>query len=283
MTENDGIKRRFAFMSIGFALLWAAAYVLVYLLEPFSEYLNLFLLNFIEVTAGLICSIVLTIIVGFYERGEPPRRIWLMFAVGIWSWTIADLAWSTYNLLFGEVPAVSAADIFWSVGYVFFTVSLISQFQLILFNRARRLQWIGVGIWVGVILTTLLIMCLVKMETVGDFFAFFYPVADFAVGVAAVVLAISFRRGTLARPWFGLFGFVIADALYLWATLTGSFDWVSRSGFLTLISELIYVMAYLFLGWGAFSQYLDLRFGATISEKDTKPNRVPKLTTPPSL
>jgi hypothetical protein len=279
MTENAGIKRRLSLISIVFALLWTAAYVLVYQLEPFSEYVNLFLLNFIEVAAGLICSIILTIVVGFYEPGEPPRRIWMMFAIGIWSWAIADAAWSTYNLLLGEVPSISVADIFWVVGYVFFTVSLVSQFQLILFDRSRRLRWVGVGTWVGVILITLLIMWLSMMKALGDFFAFFYPVADFAIGVAAIILAISFRRGNLARPWLGLFGFVIADALYLWATLTGSFDWVSRSGFLTLISELIYVMAYLFLGWGAFGLYLDLRFGATISEKDTRPNRPPKLTT----
>jgi hypothetical protein len=279
MTENASIKRRFSIISIIFALLWTAAYVLVYQLEPFSEYVNLFLLNFIQVVAGLTCAVILTIVTGYYKPGEPPRRVWLMFAIGIWSWTIADVAWSAYNMIIGEVPAVSAADIFWTIGYVFFTASFISQFQLILFDRSRRFFWMGAGIWVGVVFVTLLIMWLVKMGTLGDFFAFFYPVADFAVGVAAIILTISFRRGNLARPWMGLFVFVVADSLYLWATLTGSFDWVSRSGLLTLLSELIYVIAYLFLGWGAFGQYLDLRYGATVSERDTKPSKPPRLTT----
>jgi hypothetical protein len=263
-------------LGIAFALLWTVAYIFIYRLEPFNAALNLFLLNFISVTSALSCASLLTLVVSYYEPGEPPRKVWLMFALAIWAWTAADTIWSLYNMSVGEVPALSAADLFWIAGYVFFTFSLISQFQLIRFERSRRHYWMGAIIWLGILLFTTLVMFFSGENSLEQFFAFFYPIADFAVGVAAISLALTFRRGTLARPWLALFGFVVADSLYLWATLSGSFDWVSRSGWLTLLSELIYVIAYLFLAWAALSQYLALRFGATIPAQDTKPLFLPK-------
>jgi hypothetical protein len=269
--QNTLLKQKISGVGLGLAFLWIAAYILIFSLQPFSSAVNLFLLNFITVSSGLVCAVLLTRVVGFYEPEEPSRSLWQNFALGLWSWALADLIWSVYNQVFGEVPAFSPADLFWAAGYIFFTLALIRQFQLILFERSSQHYWIGGGIWIGVLLTTTLIMFLMGEVSLEQFFAFFYPVADFAVGVAALWLAYTFRCGTLARPWLGLFGFVVADSLYLWATLNGLFDWVSRTGWITLFSELIYVIAYLFLAWGALSQYLTLRYGATLTEQDTKP------------
>lgn len=269
--QNTHLKQKISALGLGLAFLWVAAYILIFWVQPFSAALNLFLLNFLTVSSGLVCAILLTRVVGFYEPEEPSRSLWQNFALGLWAWALADLIWAAYNQVFGEVPALSPADFFWTAGYIFFTLALIRQFQLILFERSSRHYWLGAGIWVGILLTTTLIMFLAGEASLEQFFAFFYPVADFAVGVAALWLAYTFRRGTLARPWLGLFGFVVADSLYLWATLNGLFDWVSRTGWVTLFSELIYVMAYLFLAWGALGQYLTLRYGATLTEQDTKP------------
>lgn len=271
MLQKNLLRQRLSALGTAFALLWPVVYVLIYQFEPFSGFANLFLLNFITVTSALCAASLLTLVVSYYEPGEPPRQVWMMFALGIWAWAIADLIWSSYNLTVGEVPPFSAADLFWVAGYLFFTFAFIGQFQLILFERKRRHYGLGAAIWAGILIFTTLVMFLSGESSLAQFFAFFYPIADFAVGIAAIILAASFRRGTLARPWFGLFGFVVADSLYLWATLSGSFDFVSRTGLITLLSELIYVVAYLFLAWGVLSQYLALRFGPQLSKQDTKP------------
>lgn len=174
---------------------------------------------------------------------------------------MAELAWAVYNMLWGEVPAFSFADILWAVAYIFFTISLANQFDLLQFKQNRWPTWVSLGVWVVVILLSALVTFW-SNGAPADMLLSFYPIADFALGVAALFLVINFRRGSLARPWLGLFGFVVSDALYLWATSTGIYDWGGRVGWITFTIDIIYLFAYLFVSWGVFSQYLMLRFGA---------------------
>jgi hypothetical protein len=71
-----------------------------------------------------------------------------------------------------------------------------------------------------------------------------------------------------------LFVFALSDGLYAWATLSGLYSYETAAGnLISLIIDLTYILAYLAVAWGLFGQYLTLRFGAVVSERNTKPAR----------
>jgi hypothetical protein len=273
MQDNANKKNQLMLASGGFGLVLVTVYVFIYQMTPFGDTVDLLLQNVITILSALFAASILTRVALFFEPGEPPRRIWWTFAAALWFWAVAEVVWAYFNMTVGEVPLFSAADILWFGGYLFFTASLASQFRLILFDQSQRPIWGAALGWVGAIILTFIFMRASGATASEDFFVYFYPIADFAVAVSALIIVMYFKQGTFARPWLALFIFVISDLLYIWATSSGNYEWVERSGLITLVVELVYIVAYLFVAWGAFNQYLNLKYGATFSDK-TIPRRV---------
>jgi hypothetical protein len=259
-----------------YATLLVISYALIYRYEPFGNW-NRLILDSITIVAALTCAITLSVIVTFYQRGEPPRQIWIYFALALWMWTIGEVIWGGYNLFMGEVPDITFGDAFYFSGYIFFTLALASQYRLVLFTPGRKIFWIAAGIWMATIAATFLVMFVSKSQSFsGEFLAYFYPLGDMVGGVAALMLVITFRGSALARPWISLLAFVFSDTLYLWATTQNVYAWETTGGgawqqWATLGVEMVYLIAYMIMFWGVFQQYLTLRFGAVVSGRDTKP------------
>jgi hypothetical protein len=262
-----------------YAFLLSLSYALLYHYEPFGDW-NRLILDAITFLAALTCAVTLTVIVTFYHPGEPPRQIWIYFALALWMWTIGEVIWGGYDYFLGEVPDPTLADGFYFWGYIFFTLALASQYRLVLFAPGRKIFWIAAGIWSATIAVTFLAMVVTKSESLAsEFLKYFYPLGDLAIGVAALALVMIFRRGALARPWLSLLAFVFSDTLYLWATTQGIYAWQALGSdavqqWITMGVEMVYLVAYMIMFWGVFQQYLMLRFGALVSERDTKPVRV---------
>jgi hypothetical protein len=258
-----------------YAFLLLVSYAILYYYEPFGDFSRL-LLDSITILAALTSAVILSLIVTFFQPGEPPRQIWIYFALALWMWTIGEVVWGGYDLLLGEVPDTTFADLFFFIGYLFFTLALASQYRLVLFLPGRKIFWVAAGIWLATIAATLLVMVVLKSQAfASEFITYFYPIGDLAVGVAALILVVTFRGGTLARPWLSLLAFVLSDSLYLWATTNNMYAWQSFGEgagpqWITLFIDMVYLMAYIIMGWGVFQQYLLLRFGVAIAERDTK-------------
>ena len=271
MKQLSPTRNQLAIAAGVYAFLLVVFYALIYHYEPFGN-LNRLILDSITTLAALTCAVTLSIIVTFYQRGEPPRQIWIYFALALWMWTIGEVIWGGYNLLMGEVPDTTFADLFYFSGYIFFTLALASQYRLVLFTPGRKIFWIAAGTWLAMIAVTLLIMVFSRSQSfAGEFLTYFYPIGDLVGGIAALALVITFRRGTLARPWLSLLAFVFSDTLYLWATTQNIYAWGTDSRgawqqWITLGVEMVYLIAYMIMFWGVFQQYLMLRFGAEISK-----------------
>jgi len=249
-------------------LVWAAAfctgltvagYAVAYQTSPFSELVNGLILHFLTILPALACALLTSRVALYFERGERLRRVWVSFAIGLWLWAIAEIIWAIYNLLQGSVPNFSPADLLWIGAYVFLADALFNQFGLVTFDHSRRPVWIGLTVFSLVFASAALITVL-NGGVLDDFSGYFYPLADFAVGLVALILVISFRRGRIAWPWLSLLVFMLSDSLYIWAVATGVYEWTTGGGILTLLIDLIYIIAYLMLSWGVFNQYLAIRF-----------------------
>jgi len=261
-------RQQLTLPGIVFTALALVGYVWFYHFQPFSDFVNQLALNIITVLCALVCAIILTLISTFYERGEPSRTIWINFSFALWIWTIGEVIWAIYNMTVGDVPIVSLADGFFMLGYVFFTIAITTQFRLVMFDKSKKTIWIAVGVWMLAILLTLAILILTRSQSFSEeFLTYFYPVGDLAIGVSSVILVITFHRGLLSRLWLGLFVFALSDGLYAWAIISGVYVYEPPAGnLITLIIDLTYILAYLAVAWGAFEQYLMLRFGVELSK-----------------
>jgi len=258
MRKKQGSNNNWLIAFGFFAILMIGSYAVVYQLEPFREWVNDLLTNLITNLAALVCALLATGIVFCFEPGEPPRRVWIWYATALWMWMVAEVIWSIYNLLFGEVPAFSAPDFLWMAAYLFFALALSRQFGLILFDRSQRPLKVGLAILSAVGLIPGFITVFTG-GGLGEFAGYFYPIADFAMGLAALILFISFRGGILAWPWISLLGFTLSDSLYTWAVTNDAYGWTTGGGLLSLLIDLTYVFAYLLLAWGLLTQYRVLR------------------------
>lgn len=244
------------------SLLVAAFYVWVYTAAPFSETANLLTLNAVTILIAASAAVLLSLVTGFFERDEPARKIWLMFAIAIWFWVAGEITWGYFNVTIQEVPLLSMADWFWATGYIFLTWSILKQFQVVYPQHIGRSRITALAVWAFMLgLTTWIVLVNEPQDFWVDFLAFFYPTGDFFIGLAALVLILLFRRGQLALPWMSLFLFVVADALYLWATTSGNYAYNTSQDLLNLMVDSIYLLAYLGLAWGSLAQYLLLKHG----------------------
>ncbi len=262
------MKKLFAIRGGLAAIIILVVYVFIYQYAPFGDFVDRLIQNLITVSVAMFSATILTMIARYFQPGEPPRIIWAAFAAAIWCWTIGEVIWAFYNLTVLEVPSFSAADVFWFFGYVFLTFSIVRQYRLIFPERSNQIRGTAVVVWFIVLLSTGAVMLLFQMQSIEDFMAVFYPIGDFVIGALALMLVVIFQRGWLARPWISLLAFVVSDALYIWATSTGQYDFNMSQDTVSMVVDTLYIVAYLVLGWGVFQQYLLLSIGTSLLDTE---------------
>lgn len=251
----------FLVMTIFFAWTFASA--------PFPEEINSLILNGGTTLSALIAALLFTLIPFYYQPGEQPRVIWTFFAVCMWLWTIAEAIWGYLYMRDGEVPVFSVADLFWLLGYIALTISLVRQFRLISFSQKNTVAWAALGIWLGILITISVILLVIQSETpMADFFSYFYLLADGVIGLLALYLVYAFRGRALAIPWLTISSFVVSDFIYIRLTESGIYDYVMSGISIALVADTLYVIAYLLVAWGGLEQYLLLRSSADHSQAE---------------
>jgi hypothetical protein len=248
------------------ALLFLAAYAVIYWTEPFSDTWNSILSDSFLVVASASSALIATLIWKGYDPSDAPRRIWVYFAIGLWLWVTAELIWGYLNVTQGEVPE-GVSDLFWISGYFFFARALFVQYQ-ILAHPNRREVWrltFFVLLILAVLYAAVYRVLTAGIGKPGDFgtaINSFYPAVDLLLALVALWLARHFRGGALARPWLGLLAFSFADLLYAWIEMSGLYSWsVNQANILSTITDIVYLAAYLVLSLSVLSQWAFLKYG----------------------
>jgi hypothetical protein len=260
--KNVGTSR-YRLSTFTVIILVTLLYAWVYASAPFTEAVNSFILNGTTALSTVVSALILTRLTLYFHREEPPRVVWAAFAVCMWLWMIAEVAWGWIYMTSGEVPAFSAADVIWLLGYIALTVSITRQIQLVLFEQKYAIRWAAFGVWAAILLGIETILLFTKSATpLDDFFRYFYIFADTAVGLSAIYLVHAFRGRALAIPWLTISSFVVTDIIYIRLTETGAYDYVMSGISIALLADTLYLAAYLIVAWGVFEQYLLLRRNA---------------------
>ena len=258
----------------GCILLATLSYVVVYQFEPFPTPWNDLFLNGLTFLAAGTVAIIAFYLVRYFDVGEPQRRIWLSFTLGVGLWAIAEAIWVIMVPLNMEASGLTAADIFWVVAYGFFADSLLTQYRVIYSTphpiERKRLVGILLAVLLSTIVVTLLAQWLggnAEQTWWVTLVQVFYPVADLALAIAALRLARLFGRGLWGLAWMGLLVFVVADGLYSLLNLVGLYAISAEQGNpLSLVSDTLYLDAYLILMLACLAQLLFMRRGPTVSE-----------------
>lgn len=241
------------------SLLLLIIYILVYQTYPFKGNWNDILLSVINFLASLLATISAILVFNSFQKGDRPRKIWRYLMVGFGSWSLSEIIWGIYYAQGIEIPLPSFADLFWLLGYVFFTAALAVQFKVIKRSTSSSaLILLIIGIYFLVAINTLGLIAVIQAPlSLPVYIEYAYPVMDFAVGVAALILMVSFRGGKLAWPWIGMLVFSVSDVLYAYLLASGLYAQSAESGnILSLLADTTYIAAYFVVMLGFFYYYL---------------------------
>lgn len=247
-------------------VLLTLVYVLIYTVEPFSEFWNAVLANLILVIAALLAASMAFVLWRMYDKADAPRRVWAPFTIALACWLAAEITWGYINVTQGEVP-IGWPDVFWIISYPIFGWALLQQYLILTQYSLQKVIIRGLIIIFFVVAGTMLTYSVLTSVagTPRDLAAVinsFYPVADFALAFVAGRLARDFIGGAFSRPWFGLIAFTVADLTYAWLEISGLYSWsIEQGNLLTTVSDVIYLTAYFVMGITLLYQWLFLKYG----------------------
>lgn len=249
-----------------FVVLLTLVYVLIYSVEPFSEFWNVLLANLILVIASLAAASLAFVLWQMYDETDTPRRVWAPFTLALTCWFVAEIIWGYINLTQGEVP-VGWPDVFWIISYPIFGLALLQQYLILTHYPLQKIIIRGLIMILFVVAGTALTYSLLTSgagarRDLAAVINCFYPVADFALAFVAGRLARDFIGGAFSRPWFGLIVFTVADLIYAWLEISGLYTWsIEQGNLLTTMSDVIYLIAYFVMGITLLYQWLFLKYG----------------------
>jgi hypothetical protein len=249
-------------------------YIWVYVVTPLPGTGNKLLVNLIYIVFSVYPAIILWKILRFYDKTEAPRRIWVRFFIGFALFFLGDVSWSVWNVLFGEVPTPSVAEIFYIPAYIFLAAGLFCQHGLIFpANKIKQMISSHVIFWiVGISGAAVIVFLRSGGLSLGDFIEYLYPVLDLLLAVVAISLIRAFGHGSLARPFLGFLVLFAADLTYAILMETGSYSFVIRDVHVgSLIVDVLYALAYIVFALGFWGHYAALRYDAQAG-KDVRPD-----------
>ncbi len=258
--------------SYTFSLFLIGFYIFVYQVAPFSSFLNNLVSNLITILAACFTVVSSMVVWRIFHHEDRPYAVWRSFTLGFITWALAEITWGSLNLLVQEVPVPSLADVFWYLGYLFFTYGFIRQYR-ITYQTSHKVEWLGAGLIWALVGGVSFFVAFRNNQTdnlFGSLVDVAYPFADTAILLFALGLAWAFRGGAFARPWLAMAIFAVSDGLYAWLTQSGAYAWSLEQGTsLSLAVDVLYLIAYLAVGLGFLSQYHLLK-------------RIPKIQIQPS-
>lgn len=257
------------------AALFIAAYIFIYLVQPFSDFWNTFSSDLFAPIVALLPAVVATMIWLRYEPTDAPRRVWAAFAIGLWLWVAAEVIWGYLNVTQGDVQ-IGIADVFWIGAYFFFSGALVHQY-LILAHPTARVLAIRVLIGFLAVAAFNLLIYVLLISTAEETSKFdaavnaFYPAADLVLAGLALGHVRNFMGGAFSRPWLGLLAFTFGDLMYAWLDISGLYPAsVEQGTWLSVTSDIVYFAAYLILGLGVLSQWAFMKYGLRCSPAEAQ-------------
>ena len=209
-------------------------------------------------------------------------RAWWTFAMALVLYAMGDIAWFILEIGLNSQPFPSIADIFY---LAYYPIALVGVFLLL--DTPGRGEWIKRSIDIGIVMVAAIlglwnffigpIIASHAGETrLAEGILLAYPVGDFVLLVAMLLLLYDLPEKRVKTPIFwlgyGLLFTIIADCIYSYQSLTGTY--VSGS-----ILDLGWIVSSVFFGLAGLSQW-KVSLSKTTEEETTPAYAVQKKNDP---
>jgi diguanylate cyclase (GGDEF)-like protein len=216
------------------------------------------------------------------------RNAWLFFMLAMVSWALGDVIWAYYELIVGEVPYPSIADIFYLSAYIFFFIGIIKIPHLQESSSNKNWLWLdilivmfsaGIISWNFLIGPTVLnnhqpwLVTLVNSA---------YPVGDLVLVMSITMIIMVPRSPIWLEPMYlmimghGLSA--VADVIYLFQTINRTYT--GSEFFNILFSMAPFVLMLSGLSQAITAQHLASGQKTIPSKKEANRLSVLRLVTP---
>ena len=182
---------------------------------------------YIPVTVSLVVlSIILSIRFGI--KGAHGKA-WILFSIFAILWFIAERITLYNNLVLGEEPFPSEADVFWLVGYPFLFVFMIFYLKPMKNSINKKMILFATALSVSLLALSLYIVNLESADSNQIEFAvgISYPISDAIVLIPAIIGVLLFFGGRVNFLWalmcLAIIFEAIADTGFLIATIDDSY------------------------------------------------------------
>ncbi len=257
-------------LNIAAGILLLACYIFFSIFGPIARSWGDLLTNLEGILTVGAVAVLATLIWRQYRTPDVTTSIWMFLALGMWAWFLADVVWGIYNLTLDIVPKVSWADLFYLMGYVFVPIALHRQYKVLFRPSLRRDLLVTGSISAAIVITAVFFTWAIsgfipRDMNLASFLNILYPMSDVAIALVALVYVTKFGHGALARPWIGLIVFAAADGLYAWLIESETYAYsVIHENLASLISDSLYVTAYLTMAVLLLNHFLLLKYGPSI-------------------
>jgi hypothetical protein len=178
---------------------------------------------------------------------------WLLFAIGMTAWFVAELIWAVYVLVLNvPIPFPSIADPFYVAGYFSFFGGLVIYANL--FSAAitrKRFTITSAVVAVGTLLVAWFLLAPVlasNSDSMTKALDVLYPILDVLILGGAVLGLAIFAGGRLGRAWAVLIAAIVVDVLadiaFAYMDAQGTYYSGSVSDFLYLWSYALFALAF---------------------------------------
>ena len=248
-----------------------AAHSIFYIFQPLPAPWTDIWVDLFTILSAVLGAYAATRLSQEFKPGEPPRRVFIFFSSGLWSFAIARTVVMIYFLIYGNnFPVANWSDLFYFSGILFFSLSLYMQFHLLLepepSQEKRALILILAATLLGSFLGSFLMLRVFsRFDWFTAFRQAFFLMCGIAILIAALRLSRLFGRGMWGRAWWGILFFVLAHFTFTILTAVGTYSRsVTTGNSLSLLADTLYLVAYLVTWLACYSQYLLVHFGPTL-------------------
>lgn len=189
---------------------------------------------------------------GYKLRERWIDRIWFLIMLGMGSWVIANMVWSTDYFLGIAVPYPGLSDYFYLGADIPLATALIMYFRpfssILTLRRLAICAFIvaiSAGIIIGFVMRSEFAMRQPLTSTITDLA---YPISDIVLLSLTILNLAIFMGGTISKWWLlngaGILLYIIADELFLYQESKGTYYNGSTSDIFYVLSYLVFALAF---------------------------------------
>jgi hypothetical protein len=249
-------------------------YIGLYIWQPGGAGVLLVVTHVLFAAFALLASILALKSSQMFEPGVASRRVWLCFGAGMTALTVSEMLWIVYYAAGQPIPYPSIVDVSWGIGFISVLASLVLHYRALGVQLSRRRQLLVLAFYLGVLFVILGFLLSHILANPGEvavmqlLVSAYYLIGDLGVAFLATLTLVYFGKGLVGRPWrymlISILLFAVGGLAYSYATWTNTY--VTGSNFLSGLSDVSYLAAYLLAAAGGYSQ-LTLRLPA-LDEED---------------